>query len=64
MEEKWLGGVDIGGTTIKTFVNLHGEIIKSSEIETDKRERGQHIPTTISKSIDQKLNELYEKKIS
>jgi glucokinase len=63
MDEKLLVGVDIGGTTIKiAFINLHGDIIRSWEIETDKRERGQHIPTTISKSIDQKLNELYQSK--
>jgi len=63
MDEKMLVGVDIGGTTIKiAFINLQGDIIKSWEIETDKRERGQHIPTTISKSIDQKLNESYQSK--
>jgi glucokinase len=63
MDEQWLVGVDIGGTTIKmAFINLHGDIIKSWEIETDKRERGRHIPTTISNSIDQKLNELYQTK--
>jgi len=63
MDEQWLVGVDIGGTTIKmAFINLHGDIIKSWEIETDKRERGRHIPTTIPNSIDQKLNELYQTK--
>lgn len=32
MDEKWLVGVDIGGTTIKmAFLNLHGDTIKSWE---------------------------------
>ena len=45
-----------------TLINLHGDIIKSWEIETDKRERGQHIPKNIIKSIDQTLNELNQTK--
>lgn len=63
MDEKWLVGVDIGGTSIKmAFINLHGDIIKSWEIDTDKRERGQHIPAAISRSIDQQLNEMNQTK--
>jgi glucokinase len=63
MDEKWLVGVDLGGTTIKmAFISLHGEIIYSWEIDTDKRERGQFIPIAIARSIDQKLEELNQTK--
>lgn len=59
MEEKWLVGVDIGGTTIKmAFISLSGDILYSWEIDTDKMDSGRHIPTSIVKSIDQKLTEL------
>lgn len=59
MYEKWLVGVDIGGTTIKiAFINQNGEIIHKWEIPTNKSERGYHIPADIAKSIDQKLFEL------
>jgi glucokinase len=59
MEEKWLVGVDIGGTTIKmAFISLSGDILYSWENDTDKMDSGQHIPTSIAKSIDQKLTEL------
>jgi glucokinase len=59
MEEKWLVGVDIGGTTIKmAFISLSGDILYSWEIDTDKMDSGRHIPTSIAKSIDQKLTEL------
>ena len=33
MEEKWLVGVDLGGTTIKlAFINVYGEILHKWEI--------------------------------
>ncbi|NRG44921.1 ROK family glucokinase [Bacillus sp. CRN 9] len=63
MDEKWLVGVDIGGTTIKmAVVNLHGDILYSWEISTDIRDKGQYIPLTIAKSIDQKLEEINQPK--
>jgi glucokinase len=63
MDEKWLVGVDVGGTTIKlTFISLHGDIKYSWEIATDKRVKGRYIPALIAKSIDQKLNELNQTK--
>ena len=40
MEEKWLVGVDLGGTTIKlAFINVYGEILhkwKSLRIQVSK----------------------------
>jgi glucokinase len=63
MDEKWLVGVDIGGTTIKmAFISQDGEILSNWEIDTDKRESGIHIPTDIARSIDLKLNELSQNK--
>ncbi|MEI2356623.1 ROK family glucokinase [Mesobacillus zeae] len=63
MDEKWLAGVDIGGTTIKmAFVNQLGDLILSWEIDTDKRELGRHIPSDIARSLDQKLNQLNQTK--
>lgn len=60
MYEKWLVGVDIGGTTIKlAFINQSGEIIHKWEINTNKEH---HIPTDIAKSIDQTLHELNQTK--
>lgn len=63
MDEKWLVGVDIGGTTIKmAFVNHYGEIIEKWEIPTNIAEAGKSIPTDIAKSIDQKLVDLGQSK--
>jgi glucokinase len=63
MDEKWLVGVDIGGTTIKmAFVSLEGDILHMWEIETDKSNSGQHIPASIASSLRQKLTELNETK--
>lgn len=57
MNEKWLVGIDLGGTTIKmAFINYYGEIIEKWEIPTDKT--GKHITTDIAKAIDSKLEEL------
>ncbi|WP_071392962.1 ROK family glucokinase [Bacillus tuaregi] len=64
MEEKWLVGVDLGGTTIKmAFISQAGEILHSWEIPTDRREKGKDIPLSIARSIDQKLDELKKSKI-
>ncbi|MBM7701535.1 ROK family glucokinase [Metabacillus iocasae] len=59
MDEKWLVGVDLGGTTIKmAFINHYGEIIHKWEIDTDISEQGRNIPTDIAKSIDKTIIEL------
>ncbi|AKO94136.1 ROK family glucokinase [Priestia filamentosa] len=61
MEEKWLIGVDLGGTTVKlAFVNQYGEIIYKWEIPTDKSNQGHNIPTDIAKSIDEQLEKCGE----
>ncbi|MFX3623830.1 MAG: ROK family glucokinase [Ectobacillus sp.] len=63
MEEKWLVGVDLGGTTIKlAFINVYGEIIHKWEIPTNISEAGKHIMVDIAKAIDNKLQELGELK--
>ncbi|KYG36070.1 ROK family glucokinase [Priestia endophytica] len=63
MEEKWLIGVDLGGTTVKlAFVNQYGEIIYKWEIPTDKSNQGHNIPTDIAKSIDEQLEKCGEMK--
>lgn len=59
MEEKWLVGVDLGGTTIKlAFINVYGEILHKWEIPTNTGEQGKHITLDVAKAIDKKLEEL------
>ncbi|MBN8200534.1 ROK family glucokinase [Bacillus sp. NTK034] len=59
MAEKWLVGVDLGGTTTKlAFINYYGEIIHKWEIPTDNSEEGKNITINIAKAIDLKLEEL------
>ncbi|TLS36324.1 ROK family glucokinase [Pseudalkalibacillus caeni] len=59
MEEKWLVGVDLGGTTIKiAFISEHGDIVEKWEIPTDKSEKGKNITTDIARAIDMKLERL------
>jgi glucokinase len=59
MAEKWLIGVDLGGTTIKiAFFNFYGEILHKWEIPTDVSNEGKNITTDIAKAIDGKLDEL------
>ncbi|MDF0727158.1 ROK family glucokinase [Cytobacillus sp. S13-E01] len=59
MNEKWLVGVDLGGTTIKmAFINPYGEIITKWEIVTNKLQ----ITTDIAKAIDAKLDEMSQPK--
>ncbi|KXG11273.1 ROK family glucokinase [Anoxybacillus rupiensis] len=54
--EKWLAGVDLGGTTIKmAFINIYGEMIDKWEIDTNHTDHGKHIVTDIAKAIDQRL---------
>jgi glucokinase len=59
MTEKWIVGVDLGGTTTKlAFINTYGEIVQKWEIITDITNNGKNIIINIAKSIDQKLLEL------
>ncbi|KMY50792.1 ROK family glucokinase [Peribacillus loiseleuriae] len=61
--DKWLMGVDLGGTTTKlAIINMHGEILHKWEIVTDISDNGQRITTNIAKAIDDKLAELGESK--
>ncbi|NRD80750.1 ROK family glucokinase [Bacillus sp. BRMEA1] len=56
MAEKWLAGVDLGGTTTKiAFITLEGDIVDKWEIPTDNSNEGQLITINIAKSIDEKL---------
>lgn len=62
-DEKWLIGVDLGGTTIKlAFLNYYGEIQHKWEIPTDKSEEGRHITMHIARAIDDKVEEIGAKK--
>ncbi|RFU65700.1 ROK family glucokinase [Peribacillus glennii] len=61
--EKWIIGVDLGGTTTKlAFVSLYGEILHKWEIPTDISEQGKYITVNIAKAIDAKLDKLGEPK--
>lgn len=63
MTDKWLVGVDLGGTTTKlAFINQYGEILKKWEIPTDNSNKGKNITINIAKSIDQALEELDQPK--
>ena len=63
MQEKWLVGVDLGGTTIKlAFISVYGEILHKWEIPTNISEKGKYITVDIAKAIDEKLQELGEQK--
>lgn len=63
MSEKWLVGVDLGGTTVKiAFITDSGDIVHKWEIPTDKSERGNKIPSHIARAIDEKLMEIGETK--
>ncbi|GAA3321892.1 hypothetical protein GCM10020331_039620 [Ectobacillus funiculus] len=55
MQEKWLVGVDLGGTTIKlAFISVYGEILHKWEIPTNISEKGKYITVDIAKAIDEK----------
>lgn len=61
--EKWLVGVDLGGTTIKiAFITLDGHIVEKWEIPTNISEDGKHIVSDIADSISAKLDQLSEKR--
>ncbi len=57
MENKWMIGIDIGGTTIKlAFISFMGDILAKWELPTNKSNSGNDIPGDIAKSIEKKLN--------
>lgn len=61
--EKWLMGVDLGGTTTKlAFISVYGEIQHKWEIPTDISNNGKNITTDIAKAIDSKLEDLGQTK--
>ncbi|GAF66264.1 aspartate ammonia-lyase [Bacillus sp. TS-2] len=63
MSNKWLVGVDIGGTTIKiAFVSETGELIKNWEIPTNTSDKGVFITKEIADSIDTEVRQLQETK--
>ncbi|MEG9297297.1 ROK family glucokinase [Mangrovibacillus sp. Mu-81] len=63
MTEKWLVGVDLGGTTTKiAFLSNYGELLHKWEIPTDKSDNGKNIIVDIAKAIDRKLEELNQTK--
>ncbi|WP_077213968.1 ROK family glucokinase [Bacillus dakarensis] len=62
MTEKWLVGVDLGGTTTKlAFINTDGEILYKWEIPTDNCEKGKNITKHIAESIELQLAKLDKK---
>ncbi|MBU8879381.1 ROK family glucokinase [Bacillus sp. FJAT-29790] len=59
MGERWLIGVDLGGTTTKlAFINDGGEILNKWEIPTDNSNEGENITKNIGRAIENKLQEL------
>ncbi|WP_173106830.1 ROK family glucokinase [Bacillus sp. KH172YL63] len=57
--DKWLVGVDLGGTTTKiAFLSKYGELLHKWEIPTDTSDNGKNIIVDIAKAIDKKLEEL------
>ncbi|MBS4173535.1 ROK family glucokinase [Bacillus sp. FJAT-49736] len=63
MSNKWIVGVDLGGTSVKlAFVQEDGEILHKWEIPTDKSEQGINILSDINESINEKLMSLGETK--
>lgn len=59
MNDKWLVGIDLGGTTIKlAFITYEGEIIHKWEIKTNTSEQGVYITQDIARTLDEKLTEL------
>jgi len=61
--DKWLVGVDLGGTTIKlAFINFDGEIQQKWEIHTDISDQGINIVNDIANAIEAKIVELGKNK--
>ncbi|WP_246945918.1 ROK family glucokinase [Bacillus pinisoli] len=60
---KWLVGIDIGGTTIKmAFITKSGDIEHKWEITTNVENQGENIILDIAEAIESKLTELGETK--
>lgn len=60
MSEKWLAGIDIGGTSIKlAFFTETGELVHKWEIPTNKDNRGMAIISEVGDSVQSKLIELH-----
>ncbi|QDX91384.1 ROK family glucokinase [Brevibacillus laterosporus] len=56
MKDKWLVGVDIGGTTIKlAFLTQNGAILRKWEIPTDTSMNGSNIPDDIARELRNQL---------
>ncbi|BDG46523.1 glucokinase [Parageobacillus sp. KH3-4] len=63
MAEKWLVGIDLGGTTIKmAFLTADGDIVHKWEIDTDLSNKGENIVKHIAQSLEDTLRRLGESK--
>ncbi|PFO03720.1 glucokinase [Bacillus sp. AFS076308] len=63
MTDKWIAGIDLGGTTTKiAFITNSGDIVHKWEIITDNSNEGQNITSNIAKAIDEKLSQIGETK--
>lgn len=63
LQDKWIVGVDLGGTTTKlAFLTTSGELLKKWEIPTDNSDEGRNITGNIAKAINEKLASLGENK--
>jgi glucokinase len=61
--DKWLVGIDLGGTTIKiAFITFDGTIVEKWEIPTNLKEEGKYIVNDIALSLEEKLTELQKPK--
>ncbi len=59
MNEKWLAGVDVGGTYIKlAFISQNGDIYHKWQIKTDKQYKGKNIIKNIAYTLDDSLSGL------
>ncbi|WP_342043157.1 ROK family glucokinase [Bacillus sp. OTU2372] len=63
MADKWIAGIDLGGTTTKiAFITNSGDIVHKWEIPTDNSNEGQNITSNIAKAIEEKLSQIGETK--
>jgi len=63
LADKWIAGIDLGGTTTKiAFITNSGDIVHKWEIPTDNSNEGQNITSNIAKAIDEKLSQIGETK--
>ncbi|WP_416149377.1 ROK family glucokinase [Salipaludibacillus sp. HK11] len=59
MNNKFLVGIDVGGTTVKlAFLDEEGVIKEKWEVETNRKEQGKYIMRDVSDSILQKVIQL------